>query len=254
MILNTRCFRLLTLIVSLMISSPLVFILVVQLSTILLQVHKNPSMYNDICDSAGKKEISIVSWNSRGLVTSLPYLHDLMKNNDIISLSEHWLHSNKLNTLADISNDFNMIARASKYSDASTLGYKRGQGGVALLWRKSLGGISPITTLIHDRICGIRMQDESGRVINILSIYLSAPGSADEFNIVIDELSEVVERMEEGSLTIVCGDYNGDVGHLGGPRSTRRPTPQGRKVMKFLNEFSLYPTNMSTDEGPTQHL
>ena len=201
-------------------------------------------MSNNMCDRQVMNNISIASWNSRCLVTSLPYLHNLFKTNDIITLSEHWLHANKLNTLAEISDDFNVIARASKHSDASTFGYKRGQGGVALLWRKTLGGVSPITSVLHDRICGIRIQGESGRVVNILSIYLPAPGSRDDLSVVLDELSEIIEGMEVGSLTIVCGDYNGDVGHLGGPRSTRRPTAQGRKIVNFFSEFSLFPSNL----------
>ena len=190
------------------------------------------------------QQVSLVCWNSRGLVTSLPYLHKLLGSNDIIAISEHWLHANKLNLLTEISPEFNVIARASKHLDGSEYGYKRGQGGVALFWRKTLGGITPMTALKHDRYCGIRFQNESGRVLNILSVYLPAPGSADDFNEVIDTLSENIENMEAGSLTLVCGDFNGDVGHLGGPRSTRKPTSYGKKAFKFLDEFSLCPINL----------
>ena len=197
------------------------------------------------------KQISIVCWNSRGLTTSLPYLHKLMLTNDIITISEHWLHANKLNMLTEISPDFNVLARASKHSDGSEYGYKRGQGGVAILWRKTLGGVSPMTTMTHDRFCGIRFQNEYGRVLNILAIYLPAPGSVDNFNEVMDALSETIESMETGSLTLVCGDYNGDLGHYGGPKSTRKPTTLGKKVFKFLEDFSLFASNMSSStKGP----
>ena len=100
-------------------------------------------------------------------------------------------------------------------------------------------GVSPITSLLHDRICGIRVQSTHGRILNILSIYMPAPGSEDDFDIVLDDLSDFVENMETGSLTILCGDFNGDVGYLVGKKSTRRPTPLGRKLMNFFNEYSL---------------
>ena len=194
-------------------------------------------MTKQTCTEKRDQGISIVCWNTRGLVASLPYLNKLMVKNDIIAISEHWLHSNKLRTLNNISNDFNVIARSSKYADASEYGYKRGQGGVALFWRKTLGGVSPITTIKHDRFCGMRLQCDDGRVLNILSVYMPSPGSPDDYNEVMDELADVINGMDEGSLTIVCVDFNGDVGHLGGPRSTRRPTHFGKKVNNFFNEF-----------------
>ena len=202
-------------------------------------------------NKADDKQISITCWNSRGLVASLPYLNEILANNDVVALSEHWLHSNRLNVLTEISQDFNVIARASRHADASVYGYKRGQGGVALLWRKTLGGASPITSLTHDRICGIRLQCTYGRILNVLSVYMPAPGSDDNFDEILDDLAEIVESMETGSLTMICGDFNGDVGHLGGNKSTRKPTTVGRKLMKFFKEYSLILCNMEdSSKGP----
>ena len=196
-------------------------------------------------------QLSITSWNSRGLVAALPYLNEILETSDIVALSEHWLHSNRLNVLTDISQDFNVIARSSKYANASEFGYKRGQGGVAIFWRKTISGVSPITSLLHDRICGIRVQSSHGRILNILSIYMPSPGSEDDFDTVLDDLSDFIENMETGSLTMLCGDFNGDVGVLGGKKSTRRPTALGRKLMKFFNEYSLLLCNMqSYSTGP----
>ena len=147
--------------------------------------------------------------------------------------------------------DFNVVARVSKYADASDYGYKRGQGGVALFWRKSLCGASLITSLIHDRICGIRMQSSFGRVLNILSVYMPSPGASDDFDVVLDELADAVESLETGSLTLICGDFNGDVGHLGGPRSMRKPTIPGKKLMSFFNEYSFKLCNIGlSTKGP----
>ena len=189
--------------------------------------------------------ISIASWNSRGMLTSIPYLNNLMKENDIIAISEHWQHANCLHKLLNISDEFYCISRASKHSSSEQYGVRRGQGGVAIFWRKSLSGISPISEITHDRICGLRLQTESKCIVNIFSIYLLSQGSSDDFDTVVDEVSEIINDREHNAFNIVCGDYNGDVGYLGGKRSNRKPNKNGIRVSKFFEEFSLFPTNLS---------
>ena len=165
-------------------------------------------------DNTQTQQLSMACWNSRGMVAALPYLNKILEDNDIVALSEHWLHSNRLNVLTELTQDFNVIGRASKQAEAGDYGYKQGQGGVALFWRKSLCGVSPITSLVHDRICGILLQSTLGNTLNILSVYMPSPGSTDDFDVVLDELAEIVESMEDGSLTLILRDFNGDVGHL----------------------------------------
>ena len=199
--------------------------------------------------------LSIATGNCSGLVASVPYLRELMRSNDVICLSEHWLHSNCLRRLEDISNDFNVIARTSVHSDASTYGTSRGQGGggggVAILWRKSLGGISPMTQVTHDRICGIRAQTKAGFVLNIFSVYLPSPGSSEDFVVTLDEVAEIINTGELGTCTLLCGDFNADVGFLGGKRLSRIPTKVGRVLSNFLDEFDLVAVNMMPlTQGP----
>ena len=191
-----------------------------------------------------EKCLSITTWNSRGLVASIPYLRELMRSNDVICLSEHWLHSNRLTCLEEISDQFNVIARASKQSDASMYGISRGQGGVAIMWRKSMKGISPITEITHDRICGIRVQSKKGLVLNIYSVYMPSPGCSGNFDEVLDELSEVIQTGERGVCNILCGDFNADIGFLGGKRSNRKPTKVGKTLSKFFDEFGMIAVNM----------
>ena len=190
--------------------------------------------------------LSIVAWNSRGSVASIPYLRELMKMNDVVCVSEHWLHANRLNILEDLSADFNVVARASAHSGAEVYGTKRGQGGVACFWKKSLGGVSPITDISHDRVCGIRVQTNLGIILNIYSIYMPAPGCADDFDIVLDEIAEIVNTRENGTFCVLAGDFNADMGHLGGPRSNRKPSKVGKKLAKFFDESELTAANMTS--------
>ena len=181
--------------------------------------------------------IRIAAWNCRGFKSAVPYLRHLLDNNEIIAISEHWLHQNRLSCLAEVSKEFNFCARSSNYSKADNYGVKRGQGGVALFWKKQLCGVSAISDIIHDRFCGIRLETRGGLILNIFSIYLPAAGSPEGYDECLDDLAEVIESRELGSLSIICGDANGDLGHLAGGRSDRDPSPRGKCLSVFMSRY-----------------
>ena len=189
-------------------------------------------------------KIRIACWNARGFNSAVPYLRSLCDKTDIICLSEHWLHENKLMLLDEISEKILYHARASKFATAENYGTKRGQGGVAILWSKKLGGVSQISDIIHDRMCGIRIQTKKQLIINVISVYLPAQGSPENYEAILDDLSEFINSREIGSKTFVCGDANADIGSLGGPRSTRKPTHRGKVLSDFFNNFNLTAANM----------
>ena len=189
--------------------------------------------------------LKMSGWNTRGLVAAVPYLKLLMESNDILCVSEHWLYPNRLNILEEISKDFNVVARSSVHSNPDQYGTKRGQGGVAVFWRKSLRGVSPITEITHDRICGVRVHTSAGIVLNVYSVYLPSPGCADDYDEVLDEIAEIINTGDRSTYSILIGDFNADMGYLGGSRSHRKPTKLGMKLSKFLEEFDLTAVNMT---------
>ena len=150
-----------------------------------------------------RDNLNITTWNSRGLVASIPYLRHLLKSSNIICITEHWLHSNRLIKLADISPDIEYFGRASKFSSSENFGYSKGQGGVAILWNKCLKSVTPLVHIQHDRICGIRLQNESAAVINIFCVYLPARGCDDDIVTTLDELSAILDNTEIGSHNII---------------------------------------------------
>ena len=196
-----------------------------------------------VCMDSGSLTISC--WNSRGMASSIPYLLKLMKTNDIIALSEHWLYPNRLHVLNDISEEFSCIARSSRHCRSEHYGkrgFGRGQGGVALLWKTSLNGISPMPEIVHDRVCGIRLQTRYGKVIIFLSVYF--PSSRNNYKEFSEELGAIIEDLEEGSSVVILGDFNGDVGNCFGTRSTSQPNKLGMLTGEFFKEYSLSPVNM----------
>ena len=197
--------------------------------------------------------VKISTWNSRGLSASIPYVRELIKQNDFLLITEHWLHSNKLNELDDLSSDTQWHARSSLHSNSDNYGMRRGQGGIAILWNDNIRGVTPLKEIIHDRICCVKFQNSAGCTFNIFCVYLPAQGSCDDLQQVLDELAAIVECTEIGSINIIGGDFNGDIGREGGPRSLKPPTRPGQLVVSFIKKYRMIATNMlETTTGPVE--
>ena len=160
-------------------------------------------------------------------------------------ISEHWLHNNKMNTLSELSPDFDWHGNSSRYSSEVVYGLKRGQGGVAILWNKKLKGIAAMETISHDRICAVRLEDQNGSVFMFISVYMPANGSKESLAVILDELAGIISNLDRDTIPIIAGDFNGDIGSEGGPRSKRHPTKAGSLVLKFIHDHNLCAANLS---------
>ena len=91
-----------------------------------------------VSDNTRLSQITITSWNCRGLTTSLPYiLHLINTGSDIISLSEHWLWPYNITTLSNIHPNYEGFGYCDqKLHESSTL--TNGCGGVGFIWKKEL--------------------------------------------------------------------------------------------------------------------
>ena len=196
------------------------------------------------------KYLSICTWNSRGTSASIPYIRELVQTYDIVLLNEHWLHDNRLSFFEEINPDISYFARASNTSGAESYGSTRGDGGLAILWRNDLKGITPLREILHDRICGIRIQIDD-ITVNIYSVYMPSKGCRGDLCTTLDELATIIEGNEVGCINVIGGDFNGDVGVLGGPRGLRVPNYEGKKVFQFAESFKFIFANlMPTATGP----
>ena len=197
-------------------------------------------------DMEGVYNHRIKSLNTRGYLSVTPYIRHLLEECDILTINEHWLHENRLNLLSEMSTSYNVFARSNQASRPENYGSTRGQGGVAVFWRKDLPGISVVSDIIHDRVCVIRMQTSNGTILYFFSIYMPAQGCNEDLEFVLDKLSEILESREGNSICILCGDFNGDVGNVGEYSGTRNPTQQGTLVYRFLQRHNLVACNMLT--------
>ena len=103
----------------------------------------------------------------------------------------------------------------------------------------------------HDRICGIRLQNNNDAVINIFCLYLPARGCDDDIATTLDELSAILDNTQMGSHNILCGDLNADLGVRGGPRSSKIPDKRGTILYSFVVKYNLLPANLCMNvQGP----
>ena len=153
------------------------------------------------------RELRIGCWNCIGFRSSAPYIVKLLENHDVLAISEHWLHNNRLRVLNELRQTHAVHAIASRHSSDEHNGSRRGQAGVAIFWRKSISGFSAVTDIVHDRICALRYQDMDGNVIIFISVYMPAQGSPEDLATCLDDLSEIVETREIGARIVIAGDF-----------------------------------------------
>ena len=76
-------------------------------------------------------------------------------------------------------------------------------------------------------------------------------GCEGDIEVCLDELFGIIESREGDSFNVVCGDMNGDMGILGGPKGKKSVDPRGSAVSQFAQACDLYAANLQLDsEGP----
>ena len=80
----------------------------------------------------------VACWNCGGFKSNVVYIRKLLDSVDILALSEHWLYMDELHLIENLHKDFDYHAKVSDQNDINTRCMERGQGGVAIIWRKIL--------------------------------------------------------------------------------------------------------------------
>ena len=166
------------------------------------------------------------SFNCRGWNNGKLSLINFINSLDLCFIQEHWLLSDHLNDVCDISPDFLSVGVSGMNSDILSRG--RPFGGCSILYRKSLSPyISPLYSC-SDRFCGVRVCDSSGLSYLFVSVYMPTYYTPDSCYSYLNTLGEL-----EGFITshacdvnVIVGDFNVDFDR-GGP------------LAKLLNDFIL---------------
>ena len=123
------------------------------------------------------KHLRVVSFNCKHVVSSIPEIRELCDMYDVIALQETWLQDYDLNQLSLIDNRF--YAKGISAMDTST-GVMRGRpyGGLAILWKKSLGSAcKPIVYDSETRIMGLEVSSQEAQYL-FLNVYLWSSGQS----------------------------------------------------------------------------
>ena len=66
--------------------------------------------------------LRVACWNTRGYLSSIPYIRKLLDDVDVLAISEHWLHRNRLNVLNEISDTHFVLGALATCPLPNTMG------------------------------------------------------------------------------------------------------------------------------------
>ena len=152
-------------------------------------------------------ELKVVSFNCRGLSSSLEEIKTLCKTFDIILLQETWLAKQNLDFLNSINNQHYSYV-ISSFSYETKLHSGRPYGGTAILWNKKL---QASTFSNHDNtIIGLTVNLCSSS-ISFINVHVYLPccceSNTDTYLEYLIKLGELCEDIQHPNICIV-GDFN----------------------------------------------
>ena len=141
------------------------------------------------------------------------YVEELLKNNQIVALQEHWLYNFEKQTLCDLFPNHNNYCKCS--DDTSPIPPKvrpKGVAGVAFLWNQDLDDIVTPLSDGSDRVIAIHVQ--AGRTSTVLiNTYMPANGTLSDiaYEEVLDEVQIIFDKYSPSNKIIWMGDMNATV-------------------------------------------
>ncbi len=179
--------------------------------------------------------LHVSSFNCKHLKTSIDEIRELCKASDVVLLQETWLLEHDLHLLNMISPD-HYAKGISSVDCQEKLLVGRPHGGLAVLWRKTLGAkCKPIVIPEETRIMGLEIQT-STQSIMLVNVYLpyNSRENVHEFDDYLNRLSGIIQAADTPYIYCV-GDFNAD---CSGNQLF------GRKLKSFCQDESLLITDL----------
>jgi len=147
------------------------------------------------------EELSVVTYNCRGLTASLHDIEQLCAMYHIIFLQETWLAKQTLDKLTDISdNHFSWGTAEVDYTKGITSG--RPYGGTAILWNKKLNAkifMNQDQSIIGLEVC---LDSSSLNFINVFMPYC-CDSNYDEYINYLSKISTFCDEIDSPNVLIV---------------------------------------------------
>ena len=180
--------------------------------------------------------LSLSCFNLNGFNSSQPYIAHLLKENQVLGISEHWLSGPELYKMERICSSHSVYAKCNKDLETSPPNRGRGYGGVAIYCDKSLTA-TPVLGVLSDRIIAVTV-GVGNQQLCIINVYMPNSGG-EEYDRVIDELLELSVKYNGTHKLLVMGDFNTTFGRRGGPRGSEDCTVRGATFLDSIgaNEY-----------------
>ena len=151
--------------------------------------------------------MKIVTFNCHGLKSSVYDILLLCEQFDVIILQELWLSKEDISLLRSIHKAFEAYA-VSAMNDQLGIQVGRPFGGIGVLWRKSISHACTICDLQDNRLLGIAIDTNDGKLF-ILNVYLPYQSSDnfEEFCNYLDKIACIIEEKDTTNV-VITGDFN----------------------------------------------
>ena len=173
--------------------------------------------------------LQISTYNCQSSNRNAGGIHKLCESSDIVFLQEHGLFSADLPSLNTIHSDFSSFGVSSMDPSAGLIA-GRPFGGVAVLWRNSLGQHVKPVMYDDDRIIGLECFLEDIKML-LIGVYL--PYSTHQnFDTYVHYLAKMKTIIDDFDSPYVCvlGDFNADV---------VKATEFGKELESFCHDCKL---------------
>ena len=159
--------------------------------------------------------IRIATLNVGGLFCNVLYVEQCLINTDILVIQEHWLYPDSISFLQSLHPDFCGWGRLSNGLNLNSI-WRRGKGGIAVLWHKALNATIQIMDDIgNDRIIAIQLRVDDTRNFYIVGTYLASANQPIAFyKESVDELDVVINELSNRGAYMILGDFNCHIGNL----------------------------------------
>ena len=194
--------------------------------------------------------ITTWNWGARGIYGNFSYAKVLLKTCDVLAVTEHWLYQDELSFLETLDGNFKCHCSSSSQNDLNYR-WKRGQGGVAILWRdRNYFGQKIFTQ--SDRIIAVKIKSKQNQSLSLLicCVYLpSTNHNFGEFKKVLEDLELFcLKRQSMGETLIILGDFNA---HMHDKRSGQKENVRGRMIKDVFDQLQMSVVNIEYEcEGP----
>ena len=142
-----------------------------------------------------------------------PYLHELLNNSTICTISEHGLFQKELYKIKSCHPDFNAFGKASRDLDDKDFGDKFGHCGTAILWRHEMNNyVVQRPDLGSDRICVIQVKIPSCIDIVVIGVYLPYYGcKIASFTEELSIVENIIVQFNSTHSILLLGDINAHI-------------------------------------------